>query len=178
MSARKTGTVKPVSRSAAEPPVADPAVERAARATVAEADRALDGAITLLTRAGLSAELQAGRVPQSFLLKLAACVRIYQWEQAKLTRHLPSALPTSAEVWDDLLAAPRTGYERFPAKELASKVFGVWFSEMAWMPPSPAADLVVSGLGAGDDVMDELAHLLFEFRHLVKQHRPERPEEE
>ena len=173
MSRRKTPSIRPLS----DPPTclyAD--VEMVAQAVVAEAERAVDGAVAVLRRAGLFGKgAPTQRVPESFLLKLAACMRIYEWEQAKLIKHLPAGLPSSAEVWKDLLNTG--GAERFPGRELARQVFFAWFRHMAWTTPLvPRCDVVVGGI-RGEGVIDELAELLVKFRHLVEQPRPGGPEE-
>src|SRR5438128_1991678 len=88
----------------------DPAlVHSTVRSAVEEAERALDGAIVVLRAAGVDPKTP---LPLNFLLKLAACVRLYQWEAAGVLRLADPSLPTCAEAWQDLVTAPRLGKER------------------------------------------------------------------
>lgn len=178
MSRRKTTAVRPLSIL---PAGFNDDVELVARAVVTEAERALDGALAVLRHAGVMVRgTPTLTVPETFVLKLAACLRIYEWEQANLLSRLPPGLPSSAEVWADLLDAGQTRRERFPARELARQVFSAWFWHMSWTTPplAPRCDVVVRGVRGGEHLVDELAELLVKFRHLVEQRRPERPEEE
>ena len=109
MSRRKTRNLESVSKLsnlAAEPSIVDPAVEHVARAVVAEAHRALKGAVTLLTKAGIGAEVKARRVPAELPSEARSLLADLSMGAGQ-THGVPViALPTSAEVWDDLLSAP------------------------------------------------------------------------
>jgi hypothetical protein len=174
----KTKSLKPAPPAGWNSAALDQHVRDVVRTTISEAERALDGALAVLRAIGVYGTGSSSRpIPQSFALKLAACVRLAQWEEAGIAAALPAGLPTSGEVWDDLITSPRTGKERFPGRELAMQVFRLRLGQMAWHPPTPSADVVVGDL-SGPELVDELAALLFQFRHLVDQHRPDMPEKE
>lgn len=164
------GAGKKPTGSSPSSPVDAELVEATIRACHREADRAVDGAIAILRAAGVKQPIS-----KAFFLKLAACFRLYEWEQAGVARLVRPPLPTSDEAWDDLLTAPRTGVERFP--DLATRVFAVNLWHGAWQSPSARADVMVSNVSA-NDVLDEMAHLLFQFRHLIDEHRPSGSEED
>ena len=108
-------------------------------------------------------------------MKLSACFRLFEWEQAGVAHLIRPPLPTADEAWDDLLTPPRAGVERFP--DLAKRVFSVHLWHGAWQSPGTRADVMLSKLSA-NDVLDELADLLFQFRRLVDENRPSGPEED
>lgn len=147
-------------------------VQSTVTSCIEEAAHALDGAIAVLRLAGLA---DGPSAPIRLLLKVAACFRLYEWERASIRHLIRPPLPSSHDAWQDLLTAPRTGQERFP--DLAKQVFGASWRHLAWPSRGTGADVIVSNVSA-TAVIDELAELLLQFRHLVDEHRPSGPEED
>ena len=103
------------------------------------------------------------------LVKLAAALRLDRWENAGLTPLLRQPLPAAGEVFEDLCRHPAGGEaQAHPAERTAARVLAAYLFEMAWRPlgdPTAAADVVVSSVD-GSDLLDPVAELLWQFRHL------------
>ena len=102
-------------------------------------------------------------VPLEVILKAAAIMRLVQWQSAGA----PPAgyeLPSPQELLDDLAKLPDT--ERFEARRISRDVLGVWMSTMSWRALRPGADVIVRDVQP-QSVADELAQLLWQFRHLL-----------
>jgi hypothetical protein len=132
----------------------------------------LDNAIAFLAANGL---LDGRSIPQKLLLKLAACLHLRDWEEAGVNHLISRSLPSFEDAWKDFVTAPLSGDGRYPT--LAERVFGLPLWHGAWRSPGVRADVMVSNLSP-NDVVDDLADLLFQFRHMVDEHGPSGSEED
>lgn len=100
------------------------------------------------------------------LMKLVAAIRLHQWEKADIKNHLLGELPASAEVYADLRHRPRSRDEEHPAGPTVAKVLGTWLRQMAWKPLAGSTGDVVINSRDGEDIVDAVAELLLQLRHL------------
>jgi hypothetical protein len=103
---------------------------------------------------------------QDNLLKLAAVARLHRWERAGLATVLGAGLPTARDVIEDLLADPRRP-SRFSGRELTTKVLYAHLTRAAWHPWD-GADVAIDQAGSADRLLDALAKLLWNHRHLSR----------
>ncbi len=102
------------------------------------------------------------------LRKLTAAIRLSLWESSGLDKHIKRPLPKSDDVLADLCRNRNPEQERFPAGQVGRDVFGAWLWEMAWRPlDGSAADVVINAVD-GNAVLDPVAELIWQFRHLVQ----------
>ncbi len=142
-------------------PASDEAIVRRAAEDVELAFRFLSLA-GILPPAGTRAQRPCA-VPLEVILKAAALMRLLQWESAGAPP-AGDALPSSQELRDDLAKLPDT--ERFEARRISRDVLGIWMSTMSWRALRPGADVIVRDVQP-QSVADELAQLLWQFRHLL-----------
>jgi hypothetical protein len=108
-------------------------------------------------------------LPADLLLKLAALVRLYQWEKTGLRPHLPANLPSAREVLEDVLGVPRRKRPRFSGCELAKIVLKTHLTQMAWTGLSGLqSDVAITQTVSPEQTLDLVAHFLWQFRHLGK----------
>ncbi len=101
------------------------------------------------------------------LLLIAGMLRLQAWERAHLIQHLPTALPTSASVREEMLrresdAPSQAGYQ------LYLNIFRVWFWHFVWTTLSDIGVEVVFRVPELDSIINEIAESLWRFRHLAK----------
>jgi hypothetical protein len=103
-------------------------------------------------------------LPLDLMLKLAAWLRLRNWEMAGLRPFLKRDLPTSDEVLSDLRARPP--HELHPARQIIAQTLATFLREMAWEQGASTSDVVVNAID-GDEVIDRLAAFLWQFRHVA-----------
>lgn len=122
-------------------------------AAAAEGARAAAQGVALLLRLGWPAQRP---VPLGLLLALSAVMRLYQWEQADLVRHLRSGgngspLPAAEQVLLSFLAGTPERRSYLNDNCLAREVFELWSKRMAWRPPVRHADVLIKPRAPGSD---------------------------
>lgn len=149
---------------------ADEAVARRyLRAVIERAQSDLLMVLDLLERAGaIPPPGKGGRpptapLPLDLVLKLAACLWLQQWEDAKLRPHVRCALPAAAAARASLRFGGHDEPQR--AWELSGRVLGTFLREMAWERAGSRADVVVNAVGTDDEPLDRLAAFLWRHRH-------------
>jgi hypothetical protein len=147
------------------------------------AERVLE---SIIMHAAYSAELVAGfleanglvpprarrqrepvRLPASFLLELAAVVRLARWEQLGIRDRLPADLPRAASA---LAALARRWASGLPQGDppagpsLSERVMHVWLTHFAWGGLSNLhVDVLLDGAGEGE-LLEALADFLWDNR--------------
>ena len=106
-------------------------------------------------------------LPPDFLLKVGALTKLYLLEQADLREQIPNELPSWQEVYSDLIAEAEGKETRFTGKKLSTDLLKVLYRQLCWTPlNNSAAAVAVSQTIDPDTLLDELAELLWESRHL------------
>lgn len=151
------------------PTVADRDIEILIAEILREGERDARLVAAFLESIGLS--LDAGNgvgFPEDWLLKLAALLKIARWERAGITAQLGVDLPTSEEVYLDLITLVPGQPARFSGPELSRRVLLIHLGRIAWSPweHRPAAVAIEQSL-APDEFLDRLAQFLWDHRHLA-----------
>ncbi len=103
------------------------------------------------------------------LLKIAAFVRIYQWERSGVRALLPADLPAARDIFDDIVGVADRAKPSFSGRKLAAAV--LWIAARQMASPSlqsPVPNVVVAQRLAPEQMVDRLAAFLWQFRHLAK----------
>jgi hypothetical protein len=112
-------------------------------------------------------------LPQDMLLKLGALVRIYQWERAEMLPHLRADLPSSGQLLDDIEAQTQGDPPRFSGEQVNREVLKAFLEQIAWSRvEGTSADLAMVQSVATEQLLDQVARLLWRHRHLGKEGNP------
>ena len=118
-------------------------------------------------------------LPQDMCFKLGALVRIYQWEQADMLRHLSADLPSSEQLYNDIKAETKGEPTRFSGEHINREVLKAFIRQMAWARvEGTTADLALAPNVATEELLDRVAMLLWRFRRLGNETGPLAPNEE
>jgi hypothetical protein len=140
---------------------------------IREAHCQAEAVVVFLKAMGLSPSPEGRpKNPVSFapdlLWKIAAFMRLYQWEKIGLYQFLPANLPSSREVFKDILeGGSQNGGPRFSGEELAKTVMWVYLTQLAWDRwPGMAAEVAIAQAVSPDQALDLVAQFLWQFRNL------------
>ncbi len=103
------------------------------------------------------------------LLKIAAFVRIYQWERSGVRALLPADLPAARDIFDDIVGIADRARPSLSGRKLAAAV--LWIAARQMTSPSlqsQVPDVVVAQRLAPEQMVDRLAAFLWQFRHLAR----------
>ncbi|MFY9586513.1 MAG: hypothetical protein WAT66_03545 [Actinomycetota bacterium] len=132
---------------------------------VREADQQADLVIVVLQALGVP---PGTPLAPDLLLKLAAFVRIYQWEQTGLRALLAVDLPTARDVFDDIWGTPQQSAPRYSGKKLANAVLWIAARQLAGRPvDANHPNIAVSQQLPPDQMLDLVARFLWQLRHLA-----------
>jgi hypothetical protein len=102
-------------------------------------------------------------VPLGLMLKAAGLMRALQWQKA-LPDGTGNQLADPQALLDNL---PKVGHEQhLDGDQVARESFGRWFGTMSWFRLRRGADVLIKNVQP-QPVADELANLLWQFRHLL-----------
>jgi hypothetical protein len=99
-------------------------------------------------------------------VKLAVWCRLSRWEASGLTAQVEHQLPTSDEIFADILEETSGRETRWVANDLSLRVQRFQLEHLTW-PQTSGATFVINDASAPDDFFDAMAELLWEFRDLV-----------
>jgi hypothetical protein len=137
-------------------------------ATAREAARDADRVGRLLHELGfVPSPDRPVRLPATFLLNLAAAVRMRDWELGGLHVHLSAGLPDAEHAIIDAfgLLAPKSGAEPRHSVELSRKVVALFADRFAWLGRRDwDAAFALDALDE-ESAVDALAELLWSRRH-------------
>jgi len=101
---------------------------------------------------------------QDTLLRLAAYFRLRNWETAGVIAD--SMLPTSDEVFADVLDKLEGRPTRFDTRELCKRVHLFGLRGLTW-PQTSSKPFTLVDQSTPADLLDSIAGLLWQFRHLT-----------
>jgi hypothetical protein len=143
-------------------------------AMIADAERCADDVHRLLLawQRDLPAWADRPLTREDFFL-LGALVTLRRWEQSGLLPRSGPPLPNSDDVLR-VLVQPSTARAPIDGEGLAKRLSAIRLLRLAWEPLTGRADVVLGGDrsdGAAEDdseaVIDAMAELLWQFRHLA-----------
>jgi len=109
----------------------------------------------------------------AFLLEVAAVLRLQDWERAGLTQWVPEVLPTARDMARQLMARLEAAPDSFgldeelAASALFTQLGSVWIRHFSWDAPRIlGVDIVVRE--DSNDLLEELADLIWQHRHLMQ----------
>jgi len=108
-------------------------------------------------------------LPRTFLLNLAAALRLIHWELLGLQVHLEAGLPRAEEAFLGVLNS-LSGEPRGEGIELATAVLVLHIRQFAWDARSEWHASVALGSLDGDEALDALAEFLWARRHVPLAH--------
>ncbi len=161
----------PVSESGRASTV-DPVLEELSEAVAREATRDAENVAVFLRELGFvpSADRPV-RLPPRFLLHLGAALRLLVWESVGLRVHQDSGLPRAEQAIIDafgLLEGPAVAGTEHPV-ELPRSVVALFVDRFAWHGRRDLdSDVVLDDHVDEDDLVDALAELLWDARHVAK----------
>ena len=151
-------------------PHADPDAELLLAAVLRESNRQADQVAAFLESVGLApapGETQA--LPADLLFKVGALLRLYRWDRSGVLPHLGHDFPSWDEVYADLAAGLRGEASRFSGEDLDRRVLRAYLDRIAWTPwEGRIAEVAVVARGGTDELLDRLARLLWDHRHLAR----------
>jgi hypothetical protein len=104
--------------------------------------------------------------PATVLVKLAVWCRLCRWEASGLTAQAERQLPSSDEVFVDILEETSGRESRWVANDLSLRVMRFQMERLTW-PQTSGSTFLINDASAPDDFFDSMAELLWELRDLV-----------
>jgi len=158
----------PVTRGQTDQVKANPVREADTRASIELITKRAEEDAEILVRLlkGADAPLITDDEPLSVgvALKAVAMVRLRSWRQTPGLAAFAEAFPTPEALERDMkLPAAR---QRVDGKQIAVDLLVAWHRSMSWSAIAGGSDVSVSNVQA-QPVADELAQLLWQFRHLL-----------
>ena len=153
-------------------------VERTLAAIIREAELQADLVARFLRSRGLKPTRTSKpegnpKLPQGlaadFLMELGAALRLRMWERAGLTEILPPGLPNAAESLASAAGRAAAGQGRGAAdRDAPTEVLRACINYFSAAGRTElAADVVVPSAEDRDELLDVLADMLWEYRHLA-----------
>lgn len=132
-----------------------------------------DAVIGLLDDLGFRKPVDGGppvRLPAAFLLGLGLALRLFVWEARGLRVHRDAGLPAAGDVLDVVVRQTAAPKDTPPAavdyvRRLRRDVLRVTAERFAWSGPSLLGAEVVVGDVNEEQLLDALAHLVWNLRH-------------
>jgi hypothetical protein len=105
--------------------------------------------------------------PRTALFKLGLCCRLAYWEEIGMTSDIDDDLPSSREVFADVIAQLSGETTQFELLQLSQRVHCFALRRLTWPQTSGAPTFVLDDKSNPSDFLDSVAELLWDYRHLV-----------
>jgi hypothetical protein len=105
--------------------------------------------------------------PEAALFKLGLWCRLAYWEQIGLTSDVDDDLPSSRDVFADIIAQLSGKTTQFELLQLGQRVHGFALRRLTWPQTSGAPTFVLDDQSNPSRIFDSVAEFLWNHRHLA-----------